>query len=111
MADTAHTPLPIGHELTEGEPHHAVTVYGTPFCHDTRRARALLDDLGVEYNFYDTEKDAAIARTAWSLQNGGQKVPVIDLHDGTVLVEPANDALLEALTASGRLHPVAPTEV
>ena len=36
------TPLPIGHELTEGKVHHALTVYGTPTCEDTVRARALL---------------------------------------------------------------------
>ena len=96
MADTS-TNLPFGHELTGHPAHHALTVYGSMGCHDTTRSRALLDMLGVEYNFYDVEKDAAMARTAWALQDGGQKSPVIDLGEGKVLVEPSDEDLAKAL--------------
>ena len=96
MADTS-TNLSLGHELTGHPAHHALTVYGSANCHYTIRSRALLDDLGVEYNFYDVDKDAALARTAWALQNGGQKVPVIDFGEGKVLVEPSNEELTQAL--------------
>lgn len=107
MTNTADNSLPIGHELTEGRTHHAVTVYGSLGCEDTTRARALLDQLGIAYNFYDVEKDPALARTAWSLQNGGEKTPVVDLGEDRVLVEPADDVLLGALKESGRLTPAA----
>jgi glutaredoxin len=104
MPNPSENPLPIGHELTEGQLHHAVKVYGTQTCHDTNRSRALLDGLGIEYNFYNTDMDAAMARTADALRpNGGQKIPVIDLGEGNVLVEPSDDELTRALRAGGRL--------
>ena len=108
MADTNTTPLPIGHELTGHPTPHAITIYGTATCPDTSRSRALLDALHLEYNFYNTDLDPAMARTAAALQNGGQKVPVIDLHDGTVLVEPSDDELTQALHKAERLSRVDP---
>lgn len=95
--------LPVGHELTEGRIRHAVTVYGTDTCPDTLRSRALLDRLGVEYNFYNVDRDAAMARTSSALQNGGQKVPVVDLGENSVLVEPSDFELTQALKSSGRI--------
>ena len=110
MANTSQNSLPIGHELTEGAAHHALTVYGTATCEDTNRARALLDSLNVPYNYYDIELDDAMARTAAALQNGGEKTPVIDFHDGAVLIEPSNDELMSALQKSDRLpHSVSAT--
>lgn len=103
MTNPADTPLPIGHELIEGRAHHALAVYGTETCGDTRRTRVLLDTLGVQYNFYDTDKDAAMERTAAALQNGGQKVPVVDFGEGQVLVEPTDDELTQALRQADRL--------
>ena len=103
MADTMDTQLPFGHELTGHPTHHALTVYGSDACEDTTRARALLDTVGVEYNYYDVDKDAAMARTSSSLQDGGEKTPVIDFGEGVVLVEPTNEELTQALERSGRL--------
>jgi len=97
MADTTNSPLPVGHEMTGHPAQHAPTVYGSAGCEDSLRSRAFLDTLGVEYNYYDVDLDPAMARTASALQGGGQKTPVIDFHDGTVLVEPTNDALAGAL--------------
>jgi len=99
--------LPIGHELVEGHVHRAITVYGNDWCHDTTRARALLDRFSIEYNYYDMDLDPAMAKTAYALQGGGQKRPVLDFHeegDARILVEPSDDALLEALRQTGRLH-------
>ncbi|MBC8101643.1 MAG: NrdH-redoxin [Cytophagales bacterium] len=98
--------LPLGHELVEGQTHHAVIVYGNATCPDTLRSRALLEGLGIEYNFYDIELDAAIARTADALRGEGHgaKIPVINLGEGYVLVEPSDDELTATLTKTGRLH-------
>ena len=104
-ADPNETRLPIGHELTGHPVHHALTVYGSDTCEDTARSRALLDALGIEYNYYDVDKDAALARTASALQGGGAKTPTIDLGEGVVLVEPSDDDLRIALHRQGRLSP------
>jgi glutaredoxin len=99
--------LPIGHELVEGKTHHAITVYGADWCRDTARSRALLDRLGVEYNYYNIDLDPAMARTAAAFQNGGTKIPVIDLHEGAeVLIVPTDDDLLRALIATGRVREI-----
>lgn len=98
--------LPIGHELVEGEAHHAVVVYGNATCPDTTRSRALLETLDIEYNFYNVDLDPAMAKTADALRGEGKgaKIPVIDLGKGLVLVEPTDNELEEALQASGRLR-------
>lgn len=108
MAGMTDGALPIGHELIEGEAHHAITVYGAAWCEDTERSRALLDRLNIQYNYYDVDKDAAMKRTAMDLQNGGEKTPVVDFHDGTVLVEP-DDAMLMALLERKQRLPMAPS--
>ena len=105
-ANPAPGTLPIGHELVEGETHHAVVVYGNATCPDTTRARAILENLGIEYNFYNIDLDPAMAKTADSLrgEGKGQKIPVIDLGSGSVLVEPTDDELESGLQESGRLR-------
>jgi glutaredoxin len=97
--------LPIGHELVEGEVHHAVVVYGNATCPDTLRSRAVLQNLGIEYNFYNIDLDPAMARTAAALrgQGKGEKIPVVDLGEGHVLVEPSDGDLIHALTETGRI--------
>ncbi|MES2460767.1 MAG: glutaredoxin family protein [Armatimonadota bacterium] len=101
--------LPIGHELVEGEARHAVVVYGNATCPDTTRARAVLENLGVEYNFYNIDLDPAIARTAAALrgEGKGEKIPVVDFGRGLVLVEPTDNELENALAESGRLRSAA----
>lgn len=83
--------------------HHAVRVYGTETCHDTLRTRTYLDRREVEYNYYDIEKDAGIARTALALAHGSQKIPVVDLGEGSVLVEPSDAELEAELHRTGHL--------
>ena len=83
--------------------HHAVKVYGTDWCEDTSRTRAHLVMIGVPFNYYNVDLDAGMKRTAMSLQGGGEKSPVVDTGDGTVLVEPSDDELDAALRASGHI--------
>ncbi len=99
--------LPIGHELVEGEVHHAVVVYGNATCPDTLRARAVLENLGIEYNFYNIDLDPAMARTAAALrgEGKGEKIPVVNFGEGIVLVEPTDTEIENALTKSGRFGP------
>lgn len=95
--------LPVGHELVEGTPHHAVTIYGADWCEDTVRVRALLERLGIEYNYYNVDLDPGIRRTMEALEGGASdRVPVVRMDD-RVLVEPTDDALTTALQETGRI--------
>lgn len=73
-----------------------VVVYGAEWCGDCHRARALFDQYNIAYTYYDIDKDEAKKQRAIELAEGKNIVPVIDI-DGTILLEPSNDTLLEVL--------------
>ncbi len=76
-----------------------ITFYGTRWCPDSRRSRALLDRLAVPYRYVDLDHDEAAA--AWAAaQNGGRRrIPTTACGPaGPVLIEPS-DPDLEALLA------------
>lgn len=73
------------------------TVYGTGWCPDVARSRALLDRRGITYDYVDVDADRAAAKRVYRLQRGTRRVPTIVLADGTVLVEPTDDELAAAL--------------
>lgn len=77
--------------------HEEIVVYGTAWCSDCKRSRKALDRIGRSYRYVDIEKDAAAAETARVLA-GVQKVPVIALPGGLVLVEPSDLDLIAAAT-------------
>ncbi|MCU1438867.1 MAG: NrdH-redoxin [Naasia sp.] len=69
-----------------------VTIYGADWCGDCRRSKALLDGLGVDYDYVDTEavEDAADRARAIS---GRTNIPVVVFPDGSHLVEPSDPEL------------------
>ena len=71
-------------------------MYGADWCSDCRRAKALLDERGVDYQYIDlvAQPDAASAAEAIS---GRKNIPVITFPDGTHLVEPSNEQLAAKL--------------
>jgi mycoredoxin len=77
-----------------------VKVYGADWCEDTRRARAFLDGLGVQYRYVDIEQDEEAA--AWVReQNGGkERKPTVDVA-GQVLSVPSDHELTSALRERG----------
>lgn len=77
-----------------------VKVYGADWCEDTRRARAFLDGLGVQYRYVDIEQDEEAA--AWVReQNGGkERKPTVDVG-GQVLSVPSDHDLTSALRERG----------
>lgn len=80
----------------------AITFYGTSWCPDSRRSRALLDRLAVPYAYVDLDQNAAAA--AWAAaQNGGQRrIPTIAFgRAGPVLIEPSDDDLGALLRERG----------
>lgn len=71
-------------------------MYGADWCSDCRRAKALLDERGVAYDYIDlvAQPDAASAAEAIS---GRKNIPVITFPDGSHLVEPSNEELAAKL--------------
>ncbi|MDE3082491.1 MAG: NrdH-redoxin [Acidobacteriota bacterium] len=72
-------------------------VLGTSWCSDCTRSKRFLDEHGVDYEWTDIEADDAAAREVEAHNHGTRVVPTIFLPDGTVLVEPSDAALADAL--------------
>jgi mycoredoxin len=74
-----------------------ITIYGTPWCGDCRRALRVLDQHQANYHYVDIESDDVARVYVERLNNGYQSVPTILFPDGSVLVEPSSAALAEKL--------------
>jgi mycoredoxin len=73
-----------------------VVMYGADWCGDCRRAKRLLERLGIEYRWIDVEHDAEKAEEARRI-GGSRRIPVIILPDRTILVEPTDPELEDQL--------------
>jgi len=79
-----------------------ITFYGADWCGDSRRSQALLDRLGVPYVFVDVDEDRAASDWAARHNHGQRRIPTIAFGaGGSVLIEPSDDALTDALRAAG----------
>lgn len=81
-----------------------ITVYATPYCGDTRRARRVLDELQVEYDFVDIRSNQEAARWVEKVNNGFRSSPTIAFPDGSTLTEPSEAVLrtkVQQLQADG----------
>ena len=74
-----------------------ITVYGTTWCGDCRRAKRLLDEHSIAYDWVDIEADPQSEDYVRRLQDGGRRIPTIVFEDGSVLVEPTNPELAAKL--------------
>jgi mycoredoxin len=85
--------------MSENTAFDKVTMFGADWCGDCRRSKALLDGLGIDYDYVDTEaiEDAADRARAIS---GRMNIPVIVFPDGSHLVEPSDPQLREKLLAA-----------
>lgn len=52
-------------------------VYGKEWCVYCNRAKKLLDDLKLAYDYFDIEKDDEARKWALERANGQRKVPII----------------------------------
>ena len=75
----------------------ALRMYGTGWCGDCHRAKAWLDGENIPYEFLDIESNVALRDRAVALNDGFQRVPVLEFDDGSVLVEPTNAQLEQKL--------------
>ena len=77
-----------------------VTVYGSDWCGDCRRAKATLERLGVDFTYLDLATDEALVEEAKKI-SGRSNIPVVVYPDGSHDVEPSAARLQEKLVALG----------
>lgn len=77
-------------------------VYGRETCVDTQLARRVLGDHGVDYEWHDVEAVPQKHEEAKNLNGGSPKLPTVVLPNGSVLVEPRERQLIEALGGDAR---------
>jgi mycoredoxin len=74
-----------------------IIIYGTSWCGGSRRARLLFDQHHVPFRWIDIDTDDKAAQYVESVNHGNRSVPTIVWPDGSVLVEPSNEALAKKL--------------
>ncbi|HEU5100989.1 MAG TPA: glutaredoxin domain-containing protein [Roseiflexaceae bacterium] len=76
-----------------------ITVYGTPWCGDCRRALRVLDQHQASYMYVNIEVDDNARSYVEQVNRGFHSVPTIVFPDGSVLVEPSSMTLAQKLEA------------
>lgn len=76
----------------------AITVYGTTWCGDCKRAQRVLDQHQAQYTYVNIEQDEDASRYVEQVNNGSRSVPTIVFPDGSIMVEPSSAALAQKLT-------------
>lgn len=74
-----------------------ITIYGTDWCSDCRRAKQLMDAYDIEYDWTNIDEEPEFQKIVKDINNGRSIVPTIIFPDGSVLVEPSNSELIKKL--------------
>ncbi|HKH88759.1 MAG TPA: FAD-dependent oxidoreductase [Acidimicrobiales bacterium] len=74
-----------------------ITVYGTHWCGDCKRAKQFFGEQRVHYRFVDVDVDEAGLAYVEQVNGGKRIIPVILFPDGSTLVEPSNSDLARQL--------------
>ena len=72
-----------------------ITMYGTPWCADCRRAKQFFVEQRVQYDYVDVDKDPGALRYVQEINDGRRVIPTIVFEDGSILVEPTNAELAQ----------------
>ncbi|MBK5267112.1 MAG: NrdH-redoxin [Acidimicrobiia bacterium] len=67
-----------------------ILFYGTAWCGDCRRSKALLEKHGVDYAYVDLEEHPALVEEVVRRNNGLRSIPTIVFPDGSHLTEPSD---------------------
>ncbi len=78
-----------------------ITVYGTTWCGDTKRALRIMNERQIDFIWIDIGQDKDGEAFVKSTNQGNRSVPTIVFPDGGILVEPSNQKLIEKLDALG----------
>lgn len=76
-----------------------IKVYGTTWCPDCARAKRVLSENSVEFDWIDISNDEKARVYVEKVNNGNRSVPTIIFPDGSVLVEPSNRTLEDKLAS------------
>lgn len=74
-----------------------IMMYGTRWCIDCRRAKALLDRNNIPYTWINIDVDKEGEKFVLNTNRGMRSVPTILFPDGSVLVEPTKRELASKL--------------
>lgn len=77
--------------------HTEITMYGTLWCGDCKRAKQFFGEQRVHYDFVDIDGDADGMRVVEEANGGKHVIPVIKFGDGAILIEPSNAELAKQL--------------
>jgi len=78
-----------------------IIMYGTPWCGDTVRARRVLDENQIDYEWINIDKDKDAEKLVKEINKGFRSVPTIIFSDGSILVEPNKETLKNKLIELG----------
>jgi thioredoxin reductase (NADPH) len=67
-----------------------ITLYGTTWCQDCKRAKQFFGEHRIPYDFIDVDQDSNGLLLVENANAGKRIIPTIFFQDGTVLVEPSN---------------------
>jgi thioredoxin reductase (NADPH) len=74
-----------------------ITMYGTTWCPDCKRAKKFLGEQRIPYAFVDVDQDAEGLRFVEQANDGKHIIPTIKFGDDSLLVEPSNAELAAKL--------------
>jgi thioredoxin reductase (NADPH) len=74
-------------------PEPGITIYGTQWCGDCKRAKQFFGEQRVHYRFIDVDVDPDGLAYVEQVNAGKRVIPVILFEDGSTLVEPSNAEL------------------
>lgn len=75
-------------------------MYTTEYCSDCHRAKAFFEANKVDYLQVRLEGNEEATEFVIKVNNGSQSVPTIVFPDGSVLVEPSWEELIEKAAAT-----------
>lgn len=79
----------------ENKPERSIIIYGTDWCGDCKRTRRFFDQHNIPYQWMDIDSNKEAMKFVEEINHGFRSVPTILFPDGSILVEPSTDELLE----------------
>jgi len=70
-----------------------IKFYGTTWCGDCLRAKAVFAELQVPYVWVDVDQSPQAAEFVKQVNRGLRRVPTLVFPDGSILVEPDSESL------------------
>ena len=71
----------------------SIKVYGARWCGDCYRAKMILDNYHIQYQWIDIDQEPNANDYVGKVNNGNIVVPTIVFEDGSTLSEPSNRKL------------------